>query len=101
MRVYYPNPPNEQVSADLQSQLGDRFCVLTGDKPSDYDVLIEGRADDTFLTPSLKALIVPFAGVPANTLKLLKDNPHISGHNLHHNAADTAEVALALLFAAA
>src|SRR5205814_9698412 len=28
-------------------------------------------------------------------------NPRISAHNLHHNASDTAEVALALLFAAA
>jgi phosphoglycerate dehydrogenase-like enzyme len=50
---------------------------------------------------TLRALIVPFAGVPAKTRELLSEFPGVAVHNLHHNAAPTAETAVGLLLAAA
>lgn len=86
----------------MQGILGSDFTVLTGEAPSDYEVFVGGRPGEELMkSPSLRTLIIPFAGVPDPTLALLKGNPHVSGHNLHHNAADTAEMAVALLFAAA
>ena len=102
MRAYFPNPPSEDVANDLRKNVASICEIYTTEKPDDYDILIEGRATEEMLeAPSLKTLVVPFAGVPDTTLQLLREHPHISGHNLHHNAADTAEVAVALLFAAA
>lgn len=102
MRVYFPEPTADDAMEELSSQVGPDVQVLTGEIPTDYEVLIAGRPTDEMLTmPSLRALILPFAGVPQTTLEQLRKNRHISGHNLHHNASDTAEVALALLFAAA
>lgn len=71
--------------------------------PARYHVLIAGRPDRAFLeaSPNLHAVITPFAGPPEETRRLLADYPHITLHNLHHNAIPTAEMALALLLAAA
>lgn len=101
MRVYYPNPP-EGVIDRLQAAVDSGIQLHTGEKLDDFEVLIDGRPPEDLVTvPSLHTLIIPYAGVAPATLELLLKFPHISGHNLHHNAADTAEVAIALLYAAA
>lgn len=66
-------------------------------------ILIDGRPTEEMIEncPSLRAVIVPFAGVPVATGELMRKHQDISLHNLHHNASDTAEMAMALLFAAA
>jgi phosphoglycerate dehydrogenase-like enzyme len=46
-------------------------------------------------------LVIPYAGLPDATRTLLQGFPHLAVHNLHHNAALTAEMALTLLLAAA
>lgn len=46
-------------------------------------------------------LVIPFAGLPDATREVLQDFPYLSVYNLHHNATLTAEMALALLLAAA
>ncbi|CAJ1431794.1 unnamed protein product [Effrenium voratum] len=54
--------------------------------------------------PELKALVVPFAGLPVATQKILKDGGWEGGlqvHNVHHNSSTTAEMAIALGMAAA
>ncbi|EWM22911.1 NAD(P)-binding domain protein [Nannochloropsis gaditana] len=54
------------------------------------------------LAPTLRALIFPFAGVPLPFLAHCASvHPHLSVHNLHHNAPPTAEMGLTLLLAAA
>jgi len=45
--------------------------------------------------------VVPYAGIPEPTRAIARARPHLTLHNLHHNAAPTAELALALLLAAA
>ncbi|RLC97713.1 MAG: hydroxyacid dehydrogenase, partial [Chloroflexi bacterium] len=51
--------------------------------------------------PALQALIVPWTGIPPGTLELVREFPDLTLHNLHHNAAPVAEMAVALLLAAA
>jgi phosphoglycerate dehydrogenase-like enzyme len=49
----------------------------------------------------LRALIIPWAGLPEPTRTLMADFPHVAVHNLHYNSGPVAEMALALLLAAA
>ena len=80
-----------------------RWKVTIGDPEPDTTVLITGYASEENLAtcPNLRALIIPFAGVPPRTRELMAKHPQIAVHNLHHNAPETAETAMALLFAVA
>lgn len=68
----------------------------------DVRVLIQGvpTAEQLDACPELERVVVPYAGVPARTRTLLADRPQILLHNLHHNAAPAAELAVALMLAA-
>jgi phosphoglycerate dehydrogenase-like enzyme len=105
--AHYPEPPAEEGCLTyLQELLAPEIHLTTGSNgpPSpDTAILIAGRpsAADLEASPKLRALIVPWAGVPAETLALIRATPHISIHNLHHNAVPVAELAIALLLAAA
>lgn len=70
--------------------------------PSPVDMVVCGRPTAELLrccTPS--CLLLPFAGVPQETLDLLRTFLSIKVHNLHHNAGAAAETALALMLSAA
>lgn len=71
--------------------------------PETVNVLVGGSPSEAQLDgcPNLHALIVPYAGVPADTQEFIRARPHISLHNLHYNYIPTAEMALALLLSAA
>jgi phosphoglycerate dehydrogenase-like enzyme len=106
LRVHLLNRPDDAALRTLQSLLDARISLTLGQDiptPADYHVLVGGRPARTHLeaSPVLERLIIPFAGLPADTRALLLDYPHIAVHNLHHNAALTAEMAVALLLAAA
>lgn len=65
-------------------------------------ILIGGRPTlEQLSMPNVRALIIPWAGLPTQTGDLLADFPHVAVHNLHHNAAPVAETAVTLLLAAA
>ncbi len=88
----------------LQDQLDAAIHLTSGlPVPPDTHILIGGRPTraELLACPALRALIVPWAGVPEPTRELLSDFPLIAVHNLHHNAAATAEMAVALLLSAA
>jgi phosphoglycerate dehydrogenase-like enzyme len=76
-----------------------------GDAPehAEYEVLVAGRPSMELLTASkrLHTLVIPFAGVPAQTLALLQELPGIAIRTIHHTAGPTAELALGLVLAAA
>ncbi len=94
----------EQTLAILRANLAASVQLTSGSEiPNDIHILIGGRPTREQLAAclSLRAIIVPWAGVPENTRDLLRDYPQVTLHNVHHNAAATAEMALALLFAAA
>lgn len=71
--------------------------------PADYHILVTGRPEREHLTasPNLRALVVPWAGLPESARELLREFPDVAVHNLHHNAAPVAEMVMALLLAAA
>ena len=95
---------DESALASLRTNLADSVQLTSGsDIPDDTNIIIGGRPTREQLAacPDLRAIIVPWAGMPENTRELLRDFPQVTLHNLHHNAAATAEMALALLFAAA
>jgi phosphoglycerate dehydrogenase-like enzyme len=96
----------ESDSIDTLQRLLHRSVSLTcGDIPKnrDYQVLVAGRPTGEFLDASsrLDTLIIPWAGVSERTATLMRDYPHVRVHNIHHNAGAAAEMALALMLAAA
>lgn len=104
-RVHIPDNFTEDGLAHLRSQIVQEISLTAGletDQPSDFDILVTGFPTESLLeaSPNLRALIVPFAGVPAPTRELLTRYPHVAMHNLHYNVAPTAETTMALLLAA-
>jgi phosphoglycerate dehydrogenase-like enzyme len=104
--VHVLNPYDEVALGYLRSRLLPDIHLSVGPdlpQPADYHILIAGRLQRDHLTasPNLKALVVPWAGIPEETRHLLAEFPTICIHNLHHNAQPVAELALALLLAAA
>lgn len=71
--------------------------------PAQFEVYVSGRPQREHLlaSPALQALVIPYAGLPTPTRKLCEEFPHLAVYNLHHNADSTAEMAVALLMAAA
>lgn len=88
---------------DELRRLAPEWTIDAGPPNEHTNVLISGRATAEQLreAPHLSAIIVPFAGVPLPLRELVLEFPHVSIHNLHHNAPETAEVAMALLLACA
>lgn len=106
LAVHIQHPPAPPALAHLQHSLRPGITLTLGPKMPDppvYHVLVAGRPDRAHLTagPALRALVIPWAGLPPATRELLRDFPHIATYNLHHNAGATAEMAIALLLAAA
>ena len=71
--------------------------------PADYDILIAAFPQQALLeaSPKLKALVIPFAGLPQPTQALLQNYPHVAVYNTPYNSVATAETALALMMASA
>jgi len=106
LRVHIPHPASDEALAHLKNHLDPCICVTTGDEnlEPDLDVLVQGRPslEQLALYHNLKALIIPYAGVPAETRTLLMEAyPKLPVYNLHHNAVAASELALALFLAAA
>jgi len=102
LEVCLPRPPGEDFVETLRSLLVEGV-ELRPHEEFGCDVLVEGvpTRDQVEASRDLRAVVVPYAGVPRKTRDLLRDFPAVSLHNLHHNAAPTAEMAMALMLAAA
>ena len=106
LRVHYPIDPETEALEILRSNLDPGIQLFVGeDLPPrpDFQVLVNGTPGREHLaaSPQLRSLVIPYAGFPESTRTLLADFPHLSIYNLHHNAAPTSEMAIALLLAAA
>lgn len=106
LHVHIIDDPASYFYQRLKQEIGTGICLsCSNDIPPDaaFDVLVSGRPTREWLQASarLRAVIVPYAGVPPETLSLIQSFPNIRLYNLHHNASMTAEFALGLLFAAA
>lgn len=100
------HPPPDAALAHLLNLLDPAIKVSTGlDSPQfETDILVHGRPSKEQLgsCPKLRALIIPYAGLPAETRDLLLASfPDLFVYNLHHNASAAAELAMALFLAAA
>ena len=77
------------------------LCVSL-DPPVAFDVLVSTKPSTELLAhENLKTLIVPTAGIREATQVLLNNFPGLAVQTCHFNAEPTAEMALALLLAAA
>lgn len=90
----------------LRKRLGENVSITVGRNapdPPDFEILVSGRPTPELLDASreLHTLIVPWAGITKGVQALLKGRPQLRVHNLHHNAAATAELAIALLLSVA
>jgi phosphoglycerate dehydrogenase-like enzyme len=99
-------PYSQEVMGYLRAALSPQIRLTVGldlPDPPDYEVLIAGRPQRQHIvaSPNLRALIIPWAGIPETTRALMLGFPGIAVHNLHHNAGPVAELAIALLLAAA
>ena len=95
-----------ELESRLRAQLAPEIRLTFGAEPpaaADYAVLVAGRPTPELLSASdrLRIVVIPFAGLARKVRELLLANPALAVHNLHHNAAATAELAIALLLAAA
>ncbi len=106
MQVFFTHPPRGTFAEVLSAELDPAITVRYGPElPAnwEWDILVGGRPSEQVLDASarLRAVVVPYVGIPMESRALLAARPHLTVHNLHHNAAPTAEMAVALLLAAA
>ena len=106
LRVHILHPPPDEALTHLLDLLDTAIELTTGleSLESDTQILVHGRPSMEQLAacPALRALIIPYAGVPAETRKLLMDSyPELPVYNLHHNAVAASEMAMALFLSAA
>ncbi|MBZ0268257.1 hydroxyacid dehydrogenase [bacterium] len=94
-----PEPAAREV---LRAAAGPDVDLRFGNAP-DCITLVEGvvSAERVDACPALTTVIIPWAGVPAQTREVLRTRPHLRLHNVHHNAGPAAEMALTLYLAAA
>lgn len=106
LKVHYYIDPGTKALEILRANLNPGIQLSVGEElppQPGFQVLINGTPKKEHLSASaqLHSLVVPYAGFPGSTRTLLADFPHLRVYNLHHNAAPTAEMAIALLMAAA
>jgi phosphoglycerate dehydrogenase-like enzyme len=106
LHVHLHHPPADNHREELEGLLDPGVVLTVGAEPPDparYSVLVSGRPSQELLDASshLEALVIPFAGVPEPTRHQMLARPELAVHNLHHNAVPSAEMAMALLLAAA
>ena len=104
LSVHLLDTPKPEALEQLKRHCDPGILFTTGQPsaPGTYQVLVAGRPrlEHLAASPELRILVIPYAGLPAATRELLLGFPKLAVHNLHHNAALTAEMAMALLLAA-
>jgi phosphoglycerate dehydrogenase-like enzyme len=103
-RAHLTWAPDDAPLAHLRARLGAAVEISIGDDvPPETQALVAGRPKPEQLAAptALDLLLIPFAGLPTITAERMRDFPHIPIHNIHHNAAPTAELAIGLMIACA
>jgi phosphoglycerate dehydrogenase-like enzyme len=100
--VHYPHPPAPVLLQRLRDALPAGMRVTTGPvTPPDCSVLITGHVRPEQLSAGLRSVIVPYVGLSAPSRVALLARPELAVYALKYNGAQTAELAIALLLAAA
>jgi phosphoglycerate dehydrogenase-like enzyme len=98
LELPYGHPVDE-----LQALLSPNISLTSGpDVPADCEILVAGvlQREQLLASHRLRAVVVPWAGVPEPTRKLLMEFPHVAVYNIHHNTLPVAEMAVTLMLAA-
>lgn len=106
LKVHYLVDPATKPLDVLRANINAGIQITAGEETvpgADFQVLIYGTPSREQLTasPRLESLVIPYAGISESTRATLTGFPHLKIYNLHHNAAPTAEMTMALLLAAA
>ena len=106
MHIHLLRAPEPQNLEILQAHLEETLKLTIGEIQPEHSgakILVAGRPSREQLAafPELQILIVPWTGIPPETLAVVRNFPHLKLHNLHHNTVPVAEMAVALLLAAA
>ena len=104
--AWLPNDEDDAFAVPLREALDARVLLVAQAAPPEgvvVDGLIHGVPTEAQLAacPALRHVFIPYAGLPPATAERLRARPEVAVHNLHHNAVSTAELAMALLLAAA
>ncbi len=104
--AWLPTDEEDDFLQHLCRVLDERVTLIASSTlPEDVrvDGLVRGVPTEEQLAacPALRHLYIPYAGLPKATRERMAERPEVAIHNLHHNAAPTAELAIALLLGAA
>jgi phosphoglycerate dehydrogenase-like enzyme len=104
VHLLYPHYEEERLS-HLAAELPSHVHLTSGPdlpEPPHFHILVAGRPqrEQIVASPKLHSLIVPWAGLPESTQRLMLEFPNVAVHNLHYNALPVAEHTMALLLAA-
>ncbi|MBD3232559.1 MAG: hypothetical protein GF315_02430 [candidate division Zixibacteria bacterium] len=102
MKVHIHQEYDREFIENLKSQLKQGVEITVGKtipQPPLYEILVCGVPEREVIeaSPKLKHLVIPWAGLPQKTRKLMRNYPSISIHNIHHNAIPTAEMAISMM----
>ncbi len=103
--AWLPSDEEDDFLQHLRDHLDARVELITGRSVphgTRVDGLVRGVPEQEHLLacPDLRHVFIPYAGLPRATRERLLPRPRVAVHNLHHNAASTAELAMALLLSA-
>ena len=105
IKVHIAGGPATDTLERLEELTGGVFALTAGEiTPStSCDILVAGvvSGEQLDMCRGLKAVVVPYAGVPESTAALLEGRPGIMLRSIHHNAVAAAEMAVTLMMAAA
>ncbi len=106
LRVHLSGSQEAEFLSCLKAALASEIALTYGEDlpdPAEYDILVCGVPDQKSIEASsnLKYLIIPWAGLPRKTRDLMVNYPHITVHNIHHNAVPVAEIAVTMMMALA
>jgi len=106
VHVHITHPPDPEDLDMLRNFLDPDILITTGEIKKDHHsavILVAGGIafEELQKFSNLKVMVVPWTGIPLETLSIVKKIPDLKLHNLHHNAVPVAEMVIALLMAAA
>ncbi|MDH3591690.1 MAG: hydroxyacid dehydrogenase [Planctomycetota bacterium] len=102
LRVCIPWLSDDDFAAALHEHAAGLDVRLSKDDVA-AEILVAGVPEPDLVDrlAALRAIVIPYAGVPKRTRELVAARGGLALHNLHHNAVPTAETAVALMLAAA
>jgi phosphoglycerate dehydrogenase-like enzyme len=106
LNIHFNHISFEDSIEEFNTLLDPGINITEGDQLSDsanYEILVDPNPSMASIkaSPQLRAVVIPWAGIPENIRRNLKNFPEISVHNLHYNNYNTAELGFGLLLAAA